>query len=316
MTDAILREGMTAESLYNAQVQHVRFVHDALMIVRVCPDAGIPKFQAGQYATLGLGVWEPWVAHPDRSPVVVLKTGGQLIRRAYSISCPLLNEQGGLVACRDLDSLEFYINEVAHLDDDPPRLTPRLFGLTEGSRLYLAPHMHGTYTLGPIGDADTVLLLATGTGEAPHNAMIAELLKRGHQGRILSAVCVRYRVDLGYLDVHRELERSFPNYRYLPLTTREPKNVDTGRRDYIGKQYLQTLVSSGRLEEELGHSLAPDHTHVFLCGNPDMIGLPPPARKGETSMPIPGGMVELLTSRGFQLDHPGARGTIHFEKYW
>ena len=42
-----------------------------------------------------------------------------------------------------------------------------------------------------------MLFLATGTGEAPHNYMLWELLRRGHTGRILSACCVRYRRDLG-----------------------------------------------------------------------------------------------------------------------
>jgi ferredoxin/flavodoxin---NADP+ reductase len=146
--------------------------------------------------------------------------------------------------------------------------------------------------------------------------MIAELLRRGHCGRILSAVCVRHRADLGYLDVHRELERRYPQYRYLRLTTREPENLDPSRPDYVGKQYLQDLLPSGQLEEVLGGLLDPHRTHVWLCGNPDMIGLPPPARPGEHPLPVPGGMVDLLTSRGFRLDRPEARGNIHFEKYW
>lgn len=310
----------TGEASYNARVRQIRFIHPALMILRVVPDAGVPDFEPGQYATLGLGAWEPRVdpaagEHLHRDPVAGA-IASRLIRRAYSISCPVLDDTGALVTCADLDYLEFYISLVSHPDDNPPRLTPRLFALGEGSRLSVSPRIHGTYTLGTPADEDTVLLLATGTGEAPHNAMIAELLNRGHRGRILSAVCVRHWADLGYLDVHRELERRYPNYRYLPLTTREPENLDARRPDYVGKQYLQGLLSSGRLEEGLGGPLEPDRTHVWLCGNPDMIGLPPSARPGEHSLPVPGGMVDLLTSRGFLLDRPEARGNIHFEKYW
>jgi len=307
---------LTGEALYNASVQHIRFVHPSLMIARVVPDTGTPEFVPGQYATLGLGIWEPRVGHPADTPAVDPSTATRLIRRAYSISCPLLGSAGELVICADLNFLEFYISLVTHQDDSPPKLTPRLFGLRQGRRLYVAPHVHGTYTLGTLADDDTTLFLATGTGEAPHNAMIAELLKRGHRGRILSAVCVRHRADLGYLDVHRELEQRYPQYRYLPLTTREPENIDAARLDYVGKQYLQDALRTGRLEEELGAPLEPDRTHVWLCGNPDMIGLPPPAPRGKPSLPLPGGMVDLLTARGFRLDRPEARGNIHFEKYW
>lgn len=315
MTTANSSTPPTGEVLYNSRVQQIRFIHQALMILRVVPDFGVPDFEPGQYATLGLGTWEPRVGHLVDAPPADASTT-RLIRRAYSISCPLLDSAGQLVTCADLDFLEFYISLVAHQDDTPPRLTPRMFGLREGSRLYVAPHIHGTYTLGPLAEDDTLLFLATGTGEAPHNAMLAELLRRGHRGRILSAICVRHFADLGYLEVHRELEQRYPQYRYLPLTTREPENLDAGRPDYVGKQYLQTLLSSGRLEEELGGPLDADRTHVWLCGNPDMIGLPPPAPHGKQSPPAPGGMVELLTARGFRLDRPNARGNIHFEKYW
>jgi ferredoxin--NADP+ reductase len=212
--------------------------------------------------------------------------------------------------------MELYIARVLRPDDHSPNLTPRLFALTAGSRLHLAPHVHGTYTLAPVGDEDTVVFLATGTGEAPHNAMIAELLERGHRGPILSAVCVRYRIDLAYLAVHRELERRFAKYRYVTLTTREPENVDARRADFVGKQYLQNYLRSGRLEEDAGAALDPDRTHVYLCGNPEMIGLPPPAGPGLESPPPAGGMVELLTSRGLRLDHPHQPGQIHCERFW
>ena len=77
-------------SLYNAHVRHARQLHDALMIVRVVLDARVPEFMAGQYATLGLGEWEPRVDDVGSHSPLESATG-QLIRRAYSISCPLLD---------------------------------------------------------------------------------------------------------------------------------------------------------------------------------------------------------------------------------
>src|SRR5262249_15398295 len=143
----------------------------------------------------------------------------------------------------------------------------RLFMLNEGGRLFLGEKITGHFTLDPVQPGDTVLFLATGTGEAPHNYMLGELLRRGHAGRILSACCVRYRRDLAYLPIHEELMRRYPHCTYLSLTTREAATVGN-------KVYIQDLITSGQLEEKLGQPLDPAHTHVFLCGNPKMIGVP------------------------------------------
>ena len=40
------------------------------------------------------------------------------------------------------------------------------------------------------------------------------------------------------------------------------------------KAYIQDLIGSGQLEEKLGRPLELATTHVFLCGNPKMIGVP------------------------------------------
>jgi ferredoxin--NADP+ reductase len=159
---------------------------------------------------------------------------------------------------------------------------------------------------------DTVLFLSTGTGEAPHNYMLWDLLRRGHRGRILSACCVRYRRDLGYLATHEELTRRYPHYAYLPLTTREADTVGH-------KVYIQDLIASGQLEERLGRPLDPERTHVFLCGNPKMIGVPDKDREtGKLLYPQPPGVIELLQQRGFHPDQPAlkVKGNIHYEEYW
>src|SRR5262249_43160014 len=148
--------------------------------------------------------------------------------------------------------------------------------------------------------------------EAPHNYLLWQLLHRKHTARILSVCCVRYNADLGYLRIHQELMRQFPNYTYLSLTTREPSAA--GR-----KVYIQDLIQSGQLERHLGGPLEPARTHVFLCGNPNMIGVPlkDPATAART-YPKPIGVIEILEGRGFRVDQPQAKikGNIHFEEYW
>ena len=300
---------------YNASVTAERRVHDELIVIRVRPDGGVPAHQAGQYTTLGLGFWEPRAPDTQAEQLSDAELR-KVVKRAYSISFPILDDAGGLLRRADCDFLEFYVVLVRESPGTPPALTPRLFCLAPNDRLFVGPRITGHYTLAPVTSAQDVLFLATGTGEAPHNAMIAELLDRGHTGKILSAVCVRRRTDLAYLATHAALERQFPNYRYLPLTTREPVNVDRARPDYVGKQYLQNVIESGRLESELGHPLDPARTHFFLCGNPAMIGIPHTEEDGSHAYPQPTGVIEILERRGFHTDERGRRGNIHFEKYW
>ena len=124
------------------------------------------------------------------------------------------------------------------------------------------------------------------------------------------------KVDGGYIDEHEKLAAQFPNYKYHIYTTREPENIDPSHPGYVGKQYLQDYFQSGKLEQELGAKLDPKRTHVFLCGNPAMIGPPETGSDNTLVYPEPTGMVELLSSLDFVLDQPRQPGNIHFEKYW
>ena len=308
---------------YNASVVDVQPVNPSLMILSVCPDEGLLDFKPGRYTLLGLGNWEPRVAGSfaraeDFSPATAEDAGGnpRLVRRAYSISSSILTDTGTLVRAGENGIWEFYITLVQN-PDHPSELTPRLFYLEAGDRLYMGPRCRGHYTLDRIrSPEDTIVFMATGCGEAPHNAMIAELLHTRHAGEIVSVVCTRRLGDLAYLAVHRRLQSKFANYTYLPMTTRDPRNLDRTHPDYVGKQYIQDYFASRQLEADAGLEFQPSKTHVFLCGNPAMIGLPARTRGQPPRYPKPTGMVELLEKRGFQIDRAGEPGNIHFEKYW
>ena len=296
---------------YNATVKSFRHVTESLAIMRVAPDLVVPPFEAGQYTVLGLTYREPRVESSQAEARMSDKDLNRLARRAYSVSCPILDDNDKVVTVTQASDLEFYIALVAGSDDNPPVLTPRLFALREGDRIHLGPRFHGTYTLQDVNSSDHVAFLSTGTGEAPHNAMLAELLRREHKGRIVSVVCTRLRNDLAYLNTHRRVESMFSNYAYSALTTREPENVDPSLPGFIGKRYIQDYFLSGELELDAGFRFDSGNTHVFLCGNPAMIGAT--KSPAETTRP---GMVELLSQRGFIADKPRYRGNIHFEKYW
>ena len=137
--------------------------------------------------------------------------------------------------------------------------------------------------------------------------MTLDLLRAEHQGNIVGVCTTRYKRDLAYLETHQQLVERYDNYQYIPLTTREPENEGN-------KVYIQDLIESGKLEG-MGFALDPERTHVYLCGNPLMIGLP--EWDGDTpTYPETRGVVEILTERGFTLDHGRTIGNIHYEEYW
>ncbi|PQO43947.1 ferredoxin--NADP reductase [Blastopirellula marina] len=303
---------LVGKQAYNAKLVEIVSIHDSLRIFRIASDDGPISFLPGQYVGLGMGSWEPGDALETTTP----DAHDHLIQRAYSISWPIFDKQGNLLRPRDPEVLEFYVALVVRSMPHPQTLTPRLFHLQVGDRLWMGEHARGTYTLKRADRSAHLVFVATGTGEAPHNAMIAELLATGHTGPITNLACVRYRQDLGYLRQHRELERQFANYRYLPLTTREPENLDPSLPQYVGKQYVQDVFQNWESMVGDDRPLDPKSTHVYLCGNPEMIGAPQSLRQQARAYPTPTGMAEILDQLGFQLDQPKLTGNIHLEKYW
>jgi len=106
------------------------------------------------------------------------------------------------------------------------------------------------------------------------------------------------------------LERRYANYHYLPLPTRESD---------VPKRYIQDLIRNDAFAD-FDVTLDPANTHVFLCGNPSMIGLPEKVEGADEDAPPQWpevtGVVELLVAKGFSLDRRQQRGNIHIEEYW
>ncbi len=301
---------------YNATIIKRIDHNDDLARFHIKPDNGVPTFAAGQYVTLGLGNWEPRLEGTQKEELPDKKLR-RVTQRAYSISCPLVDDNGQVSPVDSIEFMEFYVTLVRQADSPdkkPPSLTPRLFNIGEGDRLMMGKKVTGHYVLGDnIAPDDTVLMLGTGTGEAPHNAMAATLLSRGHRGRIANVTTVRHKADLAYHRQHQQLAKQFSQYRYVAYSTRDEENIDPSHLNYVGKRYLQELFVSGDLKKAVDDPLSPTNTHVFLCGNPSMIGFVPPGGQP----PQQPGMLPLLRDAGFSdgAECKGA-GCIRFEKYW
>src|SRR5258708_6714254 len=142
---------------YNATVVRLVKLHPDLMLMRVRPDFVRPEHKPGQYSTLGMGYWEPRMPGCDEESLVPGEEA-KLARRAYSISCSILSDDhSALLDIERTDWLEFYIVLVRKAGKpQAPVLTPRLFLLREGDRLFLGEKITGHYSLDPVQPGDTV----------------------------------------------------------------------------------------------------------------------------------------------------------------
>jgi ferredoxin/flavodoxin---NADP+ reductase len=269
---------MTADS-YNATVTGRIEVAPGLIILRVTPDNPLFPFEAGQYTVLGLKRKEPGAtAEEGTGPP---DNPEKMIKRAYSIAS----------SSRASQYAEFYLTLVSSGE-----LTPRLFALDEGGRLFMGPKATGVFTLARIPEGRHALLVATGTGLAPYMSMLRSEIENAGPRRFVVLHGARYSWDLGYRTELSVLSRSHSNLIYLPAISRA--GDDASWNGLTG--HLQDILFSGIVEERTGIPLAPDTLHVFLCGNPAMITA---AKEG-------------LIARGFTPDKGRVVGEIHTEEYW
>ena len=272
-----------AEQSLNAVVTLRNEVSPWLMILQVVPDGwDIPDYEPGQFASLGLfgsasrcALGEPEDPAPDQE---------KLIKRAYSIASSPVNRE----------FLEFYIALVPG-----GALTPRLFDLKIGDRVYLSPRVVGRFALEPsrIAENSNLVLVATSSGLAPFVSMLSTHLRFPSQHQIAIVHGVRHSWDLGYRSILMAMQHLRPNVTYLPVVSRPDKEPVLWKG---ATGHVQDVWTSGLLERAWGFAPGPEDTHVFMCGSPHMIA----------------SMTELLAQEGFKEDARDEPGQVHAEKYW
>jgi len=269
----------SATKPYNATVTGREAINPQLLVLRVEPDAPLFEFTPGQFAVLGLLGSEARV--PEAAPEEPVSQPDKLIRRAYSIASSSLERR----------YLEFYLTLITS-----GQLTPRLFALNYGQRLFLGPKSSGVFTLDRVPPEKAVVLVATGTGLAPYMSMLRTMLINETKRKFVVLHGARYSWDLGYRGELESLARLRPNLTYIPTITRPEQDVRF--HGHVGR--LQALLAQGLVEKASGVPLDPAQAEVFLCGNPDMVIA----------------VKELLLACGFQVGHGKEAGSIHVEEYW
>ncbi|HNS18607.1 MAG TPA: ferredoxin--NADP reductase [Bacteroidales bacterium] len=272
------------EPILNAVVTLRNEVSPWLMILQVVPDGWeFPHYVPGQFTALGLpgSASRCALAEPEISPPA---EADKLIKRVYSISSSPENHE----------FLEFYLALVPG-----GKLSPRLFNLKIGDRVWLSPKPVGrfNYDDSKIPEGANLLLLATGSGLAPFISMLSTYLINQPKRKVAVIHGVRHSWDLGYRSILMAMEHLRSNITYIPVVSR-PEEEPVPWKGATG--HVQDVWNSGAIAKAWGCTPGPLNTHVFMCGNP---------RMNES-------MIEILTKEGFKEDTKDEYGQIHAEKYW
>ncbi|MDD3079996.1 MAG: ferredoxin--NADP reductase [Paludibacter sp.] len=263
----------------NAIVQQVVQVSPIMKVFRIAPLGWeLPDFKPGQFVAIGL---PPTNAKcPEATEEPVEPDQDKLIKRAYSIASSSLSK----------DYVEFYITLV-----HSGALTPRLFNLNIGDKIWLGNKFVGMFTMDKIQEDQNIVLIGTGTGVAPYMSMLrTDALHR--KGNIVVIHGAANSWDLGYSSELNLLQALSPKFKYIPTITNP-------EREYVAwhgrTEFIEAIWKEGAIEKLWGFKPTAENTHIFLCGNPRMVG----------------GMVEMLETEGYKEQTRKEEGQIHVEKF-
>jgi ferredoxin/flavodoxin---NADP+ reductase len=265
-----------SKSPYNATVVGKIYITPDLIILRVKTDEPRKEFKAGQYTSIGL------LSSEGRSPNSVLPIDSlaknELIIRPYSIAS----------ADFETKDFEFYISQVKS-----GQLTPRLFNLLQGHRMWVDTKILGVFTLNDTPQDCNIVMVATGTGLAPYISFLRSHITEHPEIKIAVLHGAAYPWDLGYLSELQFINNTFKNFFYFP-TLLKPDSTWTGLTGYI-EEHLKNKV----LENVAGIEVKPDKTHFYLCGNPKMVD----------------SVSNFLYKNDYTKHTPKKPGALHIEEY-
>ncbi len=223
--------------------------------------APVARFTAGQYTKLALDI--------DDERVV----------RAYSF-----------VNAPDNPHLEFYLVTVPD-----GKLSPRLHALQPGDELQITEEAQGFFVLEEVPPCDTLWMLATGTAIGPYLSMLEAGTGLERFQQIVLVHGARYARDLSYLPQMQQLAQRWQGK--LKIHTVVSREQAAG--SFSGR--IPALIESGALEAASGVTIDALHSHVMLCGNPQMVR--------DTQQ-------LLIASRGMRKHLKRKPGHITSEHYW
>lgn len=194
-----------------------------------------PGFKPGQYAT------------------IVMQDGDKLLQRPYSI-----------VSAPHEPFIEFFLELVPH-----GALTPKLWELQAGSRVYIRNRIVGNFVLDESDGVHRHVMAATVTGIAPFLSMVRHAIHRreageGMQHDMLILHGASRSDEFGvYVQELKELSARYDWLHYVPTVSRPWEDTEwqgeLGRVDDLVRKHADTL------------GFTAGNAAGYACGNPQMI---------------------------------------------
>ena len=272
-----------------AKIIYTELLKEDLVVIRLVPVNGMPKYRTGQFLTIGL-------------PVAAEK---KIVKRAYSIASHAENR----------DYFEFVIRWVRK--PLPGRVTTELFYLSVGDEVLLGEPTGEDLIIEdkyPDGTPDNrrVVCVGGGTGLAPFIAFAHHFHDTNDKRQLVILHGASYVDELSYKRLLTDFENESKergidqwNFIYRSAISRPKEyynrswNGQTGRVESFFKANAQGVSP---LDELVGEKVTPENTRIYICGYQGTID----------------GVMDYVSSRGFvNRDNPHEDGSfeVKYESY-
>ena len=259
---------------HKAKITYMQLLKEDLVVIRLVPNDGMPKYTTGQFLTIGLPI-------PSEQKVV---------RRAYSIASHPENR----------DYFEFVIRWVRK--PLPGRVTTELFYANVGDEVYLGEPTGNALLIDdklPNGQPDNrrIVCVGGGTGLAPFIAFAKHLHDTGDKREIIVLHGASYVDELSYKELltnyeNESIERGKDqwNFKYRAAISRPQEWFNRSWAGQVGR--VETFLRPrdngiSPLEELIGDKITKENTMFYVCGWQGTID----------------GVMDFLKPKGFVTEH-------------
>ena len=272
-----------------AKIIYTELLKEDLVIIRIVPVNGMPKYRTGQFLTIGLPV----------------AAENKIIKRAYSLVSHAENR----------DYYEFVIRWVRK--PLPGRVTTELFYLSVGDEVLLGDPTGEDLIiedklLNGQPDNRRVVCVGGGTGLAPFIAFANHFHETNDKRQVVVLHGASYVDELSYKRLLTDLQNESKergsdkwNFIYRAAISRPKEYFNrswighTGRVESFFKANAQGVSP---LDELVGEKVTPENTRIYICGYQGTID----------------GVMDYVSDRGFvNRDNPHEDGTfeVKYESY-